>query len=479
MASDDSPNEAESSNGSQQYDQLLDDAATRAKEWLAGVFTRTIPARAGIDDVKHALGVELPRRGSPAHDVIARLADSVEPGLMASQSGRFYGWVMGGTHPVSLAADWLVSAWDQNAGMRDATPGVVAAEELAGEWLLELLGLPRSAEVGFVTGATAANFVGIAAARQYTLAEHGWDVNRDGLSGAPRIRFIAGAERHGTIDLAGRYLGLGEPQIVDADEQGRIDVEHLAEMLASGRGPAIVCLQAGNIHSGAFDDFRRAIEVAHEAGAWVHIDGAFGLWAGASQSLRALCDGYAEADSWATDAHKTLNVPYDCGIAIVAHSSAMHAAFGMRASYLQDPSAGAEPHDKVPELSRRARGVPVWATLSWLGSEGVDRLVTGLASSATALAQGLDALPGVQVLNDVVFTQVSIAMPSDERTLTVGKHLLESGQVLASPSRWHDRAVLRFSVSNWATDAAEVRDTIDAVRRAIDARSNDWPNGSS
>lgn len=470
MAPDDSATETGSGNVSRRYDELLDDAATRAKDWLAGVFTRTIPAQTEIDEVKRALGTELPRAGIPALDVIERLATGVEPGLMASQSARFYGWVMGGTHPVSLAADWLVSAWDQNAGMRDATPGVVAAEELAGEWLLEMLGLPRSAEVGFVTGATSANFVGIAAARQHTLAEQGWDVNRDGLSGAPRIRFIAGVERHGTIDLAGRYLGLGEPQLVDADEQGRVDVEHLAQLSAGGHGPAIVCLQAGNIHSGAFDGFRGAIEVAHEAGAWVHIDGAFGLWAGASKTLGSLCAGYADADSWATDAHKTLNVPYDCGIAIVARPNAMHSAFGMRASYLQDPSAGAEPHDKVPELSRRARGVPVWATLLWLGSDGVDRLVTGLAASAASLARGLAEIPEVQVLNDVVFTQVSIAMPSDERTLAVGKHLLESGQVLASPSRWHDRAVLRFSVSNWATDAAEVRATIDAVRQATEAR---------
>lgn len=452
---------------SRSYDDVLDNASTRARAWLETIFDRPIPARMGIDAIKAALGTRLPDEGLSAADVIARLADGVEPGLMASQSGRFYGWVMGGTHPVSLAADWLVSAWDQNAGMRDATPGVVAAEELAGEWLLELLDLPRTADVGFVTGATAANFVGLAAGRQQVLERYGWNVNRDGLTGAPRIRFLAGTERHGTIDLAGRYLGLGEPTLIASDEQGRIVVADLARTLAEHAGPAIVCLQAGNIHSGAFDDFRSAIEVAHLAGAWVHVDGAFGLWADASSQLSGLTDGYAQADSWATDAHKTLNVPYDCGIAIVAHPESMHAAFGMRAIYLQNPSGGAEPHDKVPELSRRARGVPVWATLRWLGREGVDRLVSDLARNASALAQGLARLPGVQVLNDVVYTQISIAMGSDAETLAVGKNLLESGQVLASPSHWRDRAVLRFSVSNWATDAAEVRTTIDAVRLAI------------
>lgn len=452
--------------GPREYGVPLDAASARARAWLGGVFERPIPAQRSIDEVKTALGRTLPERGSDPAEVIERLADGAEPGLMASQSSRFYGWVMGGTFPVALAADWLVSSWDQNAGMRDATPGVVGAEELAGDWLLELLGLPPTADVGFVTGATAANFVGLSAARQHVLAALDWDVNRAGLAGAPAITVLVGSERHGTIDLAARYLGLGEPTAVASDREGRIIVEALAEALEKITGPTIVCLQAGNIHSGAFDDFARAVRIAHDAGAWVHVDGAFGLWAAASPRLRHLTAGFEGADSWASDAHKTLNVPYDCGIAIVANPDAMHTAFGMRASYLQNPDE-AEPHDKVPELSRRAHGVPLWATLRWLGRDGVAALVDGLAESAAAIAAGLAELPGVTILNDVVYTQVSMAMADDEQTLELGRRLQQSGEVLASPSRWHDRAVLRFSVSNWATDAAEAARTVDAVRRAL------------
>ncbi|AMB60434.1 pyridoxal-dependent decarboxylase [Microterricola viridarii] len=434
---------------------------------MGAVFGRPIPAAIGIDEVKAAIGRELPRVGMPAEAVIEQLAEAIEPGLMASQSGRFFGWVMGGTYPVALAADWLVSAWDQNAGMRDATPGVIAAEELAGEWLLQLLGLPGDADVGFVTGATSANFVGLAAARQHVLEQAGWDVNQDGLSGAPRIRLIAGAERHGAIDLAARYLGLGAATLVPVDRHGRISIAGLARALSEGSGPAIVCLQAGNIHSGAFDDFAAASALCRAAGAWLHIDGAFGLWAGAAPGLRHLTAGYELADSWATDAHKTLNVPYDCGVAIVARPTAMHTAFGVHASYLLTPEAGADPFEKVPEMSRRARGVPLLATLRWLGRDGVEALVAGLAENAATLAAELSELPGVSILNNVVFTQVCLVMADDTATLAVGARLHEQGLVLASPSRWHDRAVLRFSVSNWATDAGEVRATVDAVRAAL------------
>ncbi|SDT01958.1 Glutamate or tyrosine decarboxylase [Microterricola viridarii] len=452
------------------YDAVLDTAAGVARRWLDGVFSRPIPATHDIDQVKAAIGRELPPHGLEAESVIEQLAAAVEPGLMASQSGRFFGWVMGGTYPVALAADWLVSAWDQNAGMRDATPGVIAAEELAGEWLLQLLGLPGSSDVGFVTGATAANFVGLAAGRQHVLEQAGWDVNRDGLSGAPRIRLIAGAERHGAVDLAARYLGLGEATLVPADAHGRISIAGLARALGEGSGPTIVCLQAGNIHSGAFDDFAAASALCRAACAWQHVDGAFGLWAGAAPGLRHLTAGYELADSWATDAHKTLNVPYDCGVAIVARPTALHTAFGVHASYLLAPAAGADPFEKVPEMSRRARGVPLLATLRWLGRDGVEELVTGLAQNASRLAEELAALPGVSILNDVVFTQVCMAMPDDEATTALGERLLAEGRVLASPSHWHDRAVLRFSVSNWATDADEVRTTVDAVRAALPPR---------
>ncbi len=451
------------------YDDIIDRTTATAKAWLGGFDERPIPPAAVVGEVRHHLGERLPDAGSDPDAVIARLTDAVEPGLMAIQSSRFYGWVMGGTFPVALGADWLVTAWDQNAGMRDATPGVVAAEELAGEWLLDLLGLPSTADVGFVTGATTANMVGLVAGRTAVLRNAGWDVNRDGLAGGPRIRFIAGAERHTSVDLAARYAGLGQPITVESDEQGRIRVDLLTELLAEGGGPAIVSLQAGNLHSGAFDDFTGAIRAAHASGAWVHVDGAFGLWAGAASGLRHLTEGYEGADSWATDAHKTLNVPYDCGIAVVADPVAMNAAFSIHAAYLPRPAEGFDPYEKVPEMSRRARGVPVWATLAWLGRQGVDDLVQRLADSAAALARGLSGLPGVTILNDVVFTQVCLALDDDDAIAALAAALRADGSIFASPSRWRERDVLRFSVSNWATDQIAVTRTVDAVRAALAA----------
>ncbi|RXZ46342.1 aspartate aminotransferase family protein [Agromyces fucosus] len=457
------------------YDAIIEASGRHARAWLSGVRERPIPPQASADDIKDRLGRELPEAGEPELEVIARLAEGVEPGLIAIGSPRFYGWVIGGTQPVALGADWLVSAWDQNTGLRAITPGAVAVEELAGEWLLDLLGLPPQSDVGFTTGATMAQFSCMAAARNEVLRRAGWDVEADGLTGGPAIRFIAGEERHGTMDLAARYLGLGAPITVPSDEQGRIRVDELSRALADGEGPAIVALQAGNIHSGAFDDFTGAIAAAHAAGAWVHVDGAFGLWAAASPSLRHLTTGYEAADSWSTDAHKTLNVPYDCGIAIVRDPAAMRRALGMHASYLQATEVGADPHEKAPELSRRARGVPTWAVLRSLGRAGVAQLIDGLAEAARGIADGVGALPGVEVLNDVVFTQVCIALDTDAATEALSERLWNEGEVLAMTSRWQDRAVVRFSVSNWRTDAAEVRRTVDAVARALEALEAERP----
>jgi glutamate/tyrosine decarboxylase-like PLP-dependent enzyme len=349
--------------------------------------------------------------------------------------------------------------------MRDATPGVVAAEEVAARWLLDLLGLPPGSAVGFTTGATSANFTCLAAARGRVLERVGWDVDGDGLSGAPRVRVLVGAEGHGSVHLALRYLGLGRPETVAVDDQGRMDAAALADALAASDGPAIVCLQAGNIHSGAFDPFGPAVETAHRAGAWVHVDGAFGLWAAVVPSLAALTAGLSAADSWATDAHKTLNTPYDCGIAVVADAGAVHRAMGLHASYLLPPST-VDPLEVVPELSRRARGVPVWAALASLGAEGVRDLVEGLVGAARGIAEGIGGIPGAEVLNDVVYTQVCAAFGSDERTRDVFGRLLADGTVMPSASVWHGRAVIRFSVSNWRTGQAEVDETVAAVARA-------------
>ena len=406
----------------------------------------------------------------PAADVVDLLARTAEPGLMAMPSGRFFGWVIGGTLPAALASDWLVSAWDQNACLRYGAPAMAAIEERAGTWLLELLGLPAESDVGFVTGATMANFTGMAAGRWRLLADAGWDLDRDGLSGAPRIRCFVGRERHDTVDLGLRYLGLGRPVIVDADDQGRLIPAALEAALSEGTGPALVCLQAGNLHSGAFDPFPEAIQIARKHGAWIHVDGAFGLWAAAAPDLGHLIRGFEDADSWGTDAHKTLNVPYDCGIAIVRDASALRSAMGLHTSYLiHDAEGPGDPFEKVPELSRRARGVPVWAALKSLGRDGVAAQVRGLADAASAIAAGLADLDGVEVLNDVAYTQVSVAFGDDATTRAVTARIIEEGRVWMSGSRWRDRDILRVSVSNWRTGEDEVATAVAAVGSALAA----------
>lgn len=339
----------------------LRQAYSHALRWLASLPERPVPARASVDEIVRALGVALPDGPSPPADVVDLLATACEPGLTAFPGSRFYGFVVGGTEPAALAADWLVSAWDQNCVMRAVTPAYTAAEEIAGAWLLDLLGLPGDSSVGFTTGATMANFTCLCAARDAVLRGAGWNVAHDGLVGGPPVRVLAGESRHMAIDLALRYLGLGRPELVAADDQGRMRPEALRNALpAGGQVPTLVVLQAGDIHSGAFDPFGECVRAAREAGAWVHVDGAFGLWAAASPRYDRLTAGCADADSWATDAHKTLNVPYDCGLAIVRDGSALRAAMGQRGDYLIQHEHG-DPIDKVPELSRRGRAFTVWS----------------------------------------------------------------------------------------------------------------------
>jgi glutamate/tyrosine decarboxylase-like PLP-dependent enzyme len=321
-----------------------------------------------------------------------------------------------------------------------------------------------------VTGATTASFTGLAAARGAVLTRAGWDVHDRGLTGGPPVRVLVGAERHDSVDLALRYLGLGSPTVVAADDQGRMRTDSLAAALVDGpRGtPTIVVLQAGNVHSGSFDPFAEAISLAHDHGAWVHVDGAFGLWAAAAPDLAHLVRGIADADSWATDAHKTLNVPYDCGVAVVADPVAVRAAFGVHTAYLVDAPGPGNPYDRAPELSRRARGVPVWAALRSLGRDGLAGLVGGLARHARAIAEGVSRIDGVQVVNDVVYTQVCLALGDDASTRAAGERLLADGDTWISGSRWRGRDVLRVSVSNWSTDDDDVARTVAAVRRAVE-----------
>jgi len=444
---------------------LLGRAYEHALQYLDGLSERRVPALVSADDLVGSFGGPLPDEPADALAVLDRLADIAEPGLTAVSSPRFFGFVIGGTYPVGIAADWLAAAWDQNVGLREVTPAHSAAREAVEGWLLDLLGLPATATVGTVTGGTMANFTGLAAGRNAVLARAGWDVEERGLQGAPSLRVLVGEERHDTVDLALRYLGLGAPETVPADDQGRIVVDALVNALAGSDQPTIVALQAGNVHSGAFDDFAAAIPAAKRHGAWVHVDGAFGLWAAAAPSTRHLTVGIEQADSWATDAHKTLNVPYDSGLAIVADPVVHRAALGVHAPYLLHSLGAPDPLELGPEFSQRGRAFPLWATLRTLGRSGVADLVDGLHRNAVALADGVGRLGG-EVLNEVVFTQVCTSWGDDEATREVERRLVDDGDTWMTGSTWHGRRVLRIAVSNWATTSEDVERSLAALARA-------------
>jgi glutamate/tyrosine decarboxylase-like PLP-dependent enzyme len=449
----------------QPRDALLLRALDLAQQYRDGLPERAVPPGASADDLLARFREPLREGGVEPIEAIDELARLAEPGLTAVTSPRFFGFVMGGTYPVSVAADWLTTAWDQNAGLREITPAHSAAREAVEAWLVEILGLPGSTAMGTVTGGLMANFTGLAAGRHAVLARAGWDVEERGLQGAPPVRVLVGAERHDTIDLALRYLGLGAPQLVPADDQGRIRVDALDRALRTSDGPTIVALQAGNVHSGAFDDFAGAVPAATDRGAWVHVDGAFGLWAAASQRTRHLVDGFQSADSWATDAHKTLNVPYDSGMAFVADPSAQRAALGIHAPYLLHSKGAPDPLELGPEFSQRGRAFVLWATLRHLGRAGVAALVDRLVGHAQALADGVREMGG-EVLNDVVFTQVCTAWGDDDATRAVERELMALGETWMTGSEWRGRRVLRIAVSNHATTAEDVERSLAALRRA-------------
>jgi glutamate/tyrosine decarboxylase-like PLP-dependent enzyme len=446
-------------------------ALTRAFE-LAGGFLETLGdrpvwPRATYEEMLQALGGELPAAGSDPVEVVAELARLADPGLAGIAGGRFFGFVIGGELPAALGADWLTSVWDQNAGLNSVAPAAAAAEAIAGQWMVDALGLPRGTAVGLTTGGMMANYTCLSAARHAVLARQGWDVNQRGLFEAPRVRVVVGRDRHDTIDRAARFLGLGADSVreVDTDSQGRLDARVLASVLEADEGPVIVCLQAGEVHTGAFDPFAEAIEVARRHDAWVHVDGAFGLWAAASPRLRHLTAGMVAADSWATDAHKTLNVPYDCGVALVRDPSALVSVFGVHADYLIEGVG--DPTERVPELSRRARGFPVWAALRSLGGDGLAALIDQLCARATQMASGLAAIRGVEVVNEVAFTQVMTTFGDDARTAEAGRRLLAGGEAVFTPATWRGRGVQRCSLSSWATTPADVERTVEAVRSVV------------
>ncbi|MEW2460530.1 pyridoxal phosphate-dependent decarboxylase family protein [Microbacterium sp. K41] len=448
-------------------ERALDAAHRRAEAFLGTLDDRPVWPRASLDEMLQVFGTPLPERAEDPAAVVEDIAAKAEPGLVAIPGGRFFGFVIGGTHPAALAADWLVSAWDQNSGSSLLTPATVAMERVAGQWLLELLGLPCASSVGFVTGGQLANFTCLASARNAVLARAGWDLAERGMRSAPPVRFVVGADRHGSIDRAARFLGIGraEVDVVDADAQGRMHPAELERVLDGGSGPLIVCLQAGEVHTGAFDDFRALIAIARRHGAWVHVDGAFGLWAAASPALRHLTAGMEDADSWATDAHKTLNVPYDCGMAIVRDPADSIAAFRTGGDYLV--YSGLDPWDVTPELSRRARGVPAYAALRSLGRSGVADLVDRLHDNAVRMASGLRGLDAIEVINDVDYTQVMFRLGTDEATRELGAAILVDGTAVVTGAEWRGRAALRCSVSSWATTADDIDRTVHAIRTLL------------
>lgn len=445
----------------------LETAHHAALRFLDSVAERPVWPRATLDEMLTAFGGPLAEDGIDPAAVIEEITERADPGLVAIPGGRFFGFVIGGTHPAALAADWLVSAWDQNSGSSTLTPTTVAMERVAGQWMLDLFGLPPSASVGFVTGGQLANFTCLATARHAVLARAGWDIAEHGFRGAPALRFVVGADRHGSIDRAARFLGIGRAEltVIESDDQGRMRPEALERALADGDGPLVVCLQAGEVHTGAFDDFSALIPIARRHGAWIHIDGAFGLWAAASPALRHLTAGIEGADSWATDAHKTLNVPYDCGMAIVRDPADSIAAFRTGGDYLI--YSGLDPWDVTPELSRRARGVPAWAALRSLGRSGVASLLDGLHANAVAMASGLSAIGGVEILNDVDYTQVMFRAGSDDATRALGAAILDEGTAAVTGAEWRGRAALRCSMSSWATTSDDVDRTVRAIRALV------------
>ena len=456
----------------------LADAAGRIAEYREHLPMAKVTPIAHRREVRLALG-ELRDGPAPLDDVIAELVEAASPGLMASAGPRYFGFVTGGSLDAALVADVLATGWDQCAFNEALSPAAIAVEDVAGAWLKDILGLPSTASVGFVTGAQGANTVGLAAARWSVLHRHGWDVGRDGLAGAPGVRVVVGAERHATIDRAVRLLGLGERslEVIPALSDGAMDAGALVELLgALEPGPTIVCAQAGNVNTGACDDLAAAGAAARAAGAWLHVDGAFGLWAAASRRTASLVDGVELADSWACDGHKWLNVPYDSGYAFCAHPDVHATALAYTADYLTGQVAGRElgGGDFVPESSRRARGFATWAALRSLGRSGVTELVDGCCAVARRLAAGLDELDGVEVVNEVVLNQVLVRVGDAELTDRLERAIQDDGTCWLGATTWRGERLLRVAVSNWSTtetDADLVVETIGRLRAQLTAAS--------
>ncbi len=439
--------------------QILQNTAERASRYLESLESRPVfPTPEALNRLA-ALDTPIPDHPESPEQTLAALDEYASPATVGMAGSRYFGFVIGGSLPAALAANWLAGAWDQNAGLYVASPSASVLEDIAGRWLLDVLGLPETAGFGFVTGATMANFTGLAAARHKVLADQGWNVEADGLFGAPPITVIVGDEVHISLLKALSLLGFGAQRIVrvPVDSQGRIRADAFPEIA----GPTIVCLQAGNVNTGACDPLADIIPRARAAGAWVHIDGAFGLWAGAAPDRAALVQGIADADSWATDGHKWLNVPYDSGLVFVRDPEMLRAAMNYNAAYLVR-SDSRDPFQYTPELSRRARGIEVWAAMRSLGRSGIADLIERCCRHAARFAEGLSAA-GYNILNDVALNQVLVSFGDSETTKQVIAAVQQEGTCWAGGTLWQGHTAMRISVSSWATTAEDVEQSLEAI----------------
>jgi glutamate/tyrosine decarboxylase-like PLP-dependent enzyme len=465
---------------------LLTRTAELANDFLDRLPTRPVGRAADLEKLRAAMGGPLPDAPQDPIGVTEALARAAEPGIIGTAGPRYFGFVVGGSLPAALAADWLTSTWDQNAGLYALTPAAAVAEEVAGEWLVDLFGLPKGSSVGFTTGATMASFTALAAARHAVLERAGWNVEDDGYVGAPPIEVVVSDESHVTIFVSLQMLGLGRKRVhrVATDDQGRMRADALRETLARLDGPTIVCAQAGNVNTGAFDPLPEIVEaVRSKSNAWLHVDGAFGLWAAAVPSLRHLVAGLDGADSWTTDAHKWLNVPYDSGIVISRDPAPHHAAMTLGAAYYVE-SAGKErdPYNWVPESSRRARGFAVYAALKSLGRDGLAEMIDRGSMLARRMADRLRGAEEVTILNDVVLNQVLVRfsppgspasagsgpdLAVDDFTRRVIAAVQADGTCWLGGTTWHGMAAMRISVSNWSTTEADADISVDAILRCV------------
>ncbi|MCP5113762.1 MAG: aspartate aminotransferase family protein [bacterium] len=448
--------------------ELLEDAATRAIRYLEDLPGRSVAPTPEAVARLGELDIPLPDNPTDAREVIRLLDEIGSPATLATAGPRFFGWVIGGSVPAAVASNWLATAWDQNTGLFAAAPTATVLEEIARKWLLELLGLPTGSGICFVTGATMANFTALASARDATLRKVGWDAAARGLFGAPEIQVVVSAEAHPSVTKALGMLGLGRERIVrvPTDDQGRMRSAEVPEICP----PAIVCLQAGNLNTGAFDPAPEIVELAKAGGAWVHVDGAFGLWTAACPELAHLMEGFEQADSWATDAHKWLNVPCDSGLGFVRDPENLKAAMSVSAAYLPIGDHR-EPSMYVPELSRRARGVDIYAALRSLGRSGVAEIVRRDCVCGRRMADGLREA-GYQVLNDVVLNQILVSFGSVEETRRVVEAVQREGTCWCGGTVWQGKTAMRISVCSWRTTEADAEASLQAILKVAHSASS-------